>query len=48
MTFLQKVSFCKFIRNNPRLFSAYRWKKIEIAVASIIFLYYKLTLRTSC
>ncbi len=37
MTFLQKVSFCKFIRNNPRLFSAYRRKKIVIAVASFIF-----------
>ena len=34
-TFLQKVSFCKFIRNNPRLFSAYRRKKIVIAVASL-------------
>ena len=32
--FLQKVSFCKFIRNNPRLFSAYRQKKIVIAVSS--------------
>ena len=34
-TFLQKDSFCKFIRNNPRLFSAYRRKKIVIAVASL-------------
>jgi len=36
MTLLQKVSFCKFIRNNPRLFFAYRRKKIVIAVASLI------------
>ena len=34
-TFLQRVSCCKFIRNNPRLFSAYRRKKIVIAVASL-------------
>ena len=34
-TFLQKDSFCTFIRNNPRLFSAYRRKKIVIAVASL-------------
>jgi hypothetical protein len=36
MTFLQKVSFCKLIRNNPRLFPAYLWKKIVIAVVSLI------------
>ncbi len=36
MAFLQKVSFCNFIRNNPRLFSACRRKKIIIAVASQI------------
>jgi len=35
MAFLQKVSFCNFIRNNPRLFSACRRKKIVIAVASL-------------
>ena len=40
MTFLQKVSFCKFIRNNPRLFSAYQRKKIVIAVASIFLILY--------
>ena len=39
MAFLQKVSFCNFIRNNPRLFSACRQKKIVIAVASFIFLF---------
>jgi hypothetical protein len=40
-TFLQKVSFCKFIRNNLRLFSAYRRKKIVIAVAlCIVFIYF--------
>ena len=39
MEFLQKVSFCNSIRNNPRLFSACRQKKIVIAVASFIFLF---------
>ena len=38
MAFLQKVSFCNFIRNNPSLFSAWRRKKIVIAVASSICL----------
>jgi len=38
MVFLQKVSFCNFIRNNPSLFSAWRRKKIVIAVASSICL----------
>ncbi len=37
MAFLQKVSFCNFIRNNPRLFSACQRKKIVITVASLIF-----------
>ncbi len=36
MAFLQKVSFCNFIRNNPWLFSACQRKKIVIAVASFI------------
>jgi hypothetical protein len=40
MTFLQKVSFCKFIRNNPRLFSAYRGKKIVITVATLFLILY--------
>ncbi len=38
MAFLQKVSFCNFIRNNPGLFSACRWKKIVIAVMPIIII----------
>ncbi len=37
MAFLQKVSFCNFICNNPWLFSACRRKKIVIAVASFIY-----------
>jgi hypothetical protein len=36
MAFLQKVSFCNFIRNNPWLFSACQRKKIVIVVASLI------------
>jgi hypothetical protein len=47
MAFLQKVSFCNFIRNNPRLFSACRRKKIVIAVASLIRSYVDLNLKTS-
>jgi len=39
MAFLQKVSFCNFIRNNPRLFFTCQRKKIVIAVASFIFLF---------
>ena len=42
IAFLQKVSFSKFIRNNPRLFSAYWRKKIVIAVASYIFFFISL------
>ena len=37
MAFLQKVSFCNLIRNNPRLFSGCRRKKIVLAVASLFF-----------
>jgi hypothetical protein len=44
MAFLQKFSFYNFIRNNPRLFSACRWKKIVIAVASNISLLFILFL----
>jgi N-acetylmuramoyl-L-alanine amidase len=36
MAFLQKVSFCNFISNNPWLLSACRRKKIVIAFASFI------------
>ena len=39
MAFLQKVSFCNFILNNPRLFSACRREKIVFAVASGILLF---------
>ncbi len=40
LTFLQRVSFCKFIRNNLRLFPTYRRKKIVIAVASLFLILY--------
>ena len=40
LTFLQKVSYYKFICNNPRLFSGYRRKKIVIAVASLFLILY--------
>ena len=36
MVFLQKVSFCNLIRNNPWLFPACRRKKIVITVTSYI------------
>jgi hypothetical protein len=42
IAFLQKVSFSKFIRNNPRPFSAFQRKKIVIAVASYIFFFISL------
>jgi hypothetical protein len=42
MVFLQKVRFCNFIRNNPRLFSACQRKKIVIAVASFMNFDFKL------
>jgi cholesterol transport system auxiliary component len=38
MAFLQKVSFCNFIRNNPGLFSACWRKKIVIAVVPLIII----------
>jgi hypothetical protein len=39
MDFLQKVSFCNFIRNNPWLFSSCWRKKVGIAVTSYILLF---------
>jgi hypothetical protein len=39
MEFLQKVSFCNFIRNNPWLFSACWRKKVGTAVTSYILLF---------
>ncbi len=39
MAFLQKVSFCNFTRNNPRLFSTYLRKRIVVTVAAFIFLF---------
>jgi hypothetical protein len=44
MTFLQKLSFCKFIRNNPKPFSSYRRKRILIAVSYLI-IYFKKSLK---
>jgi poly-gamma-glutamate capsule biosynthesis protein CapA/YwtB (metallophosphatase superfamily) len=38
MAFLQKVSFCNLIRNNPWLYPACRRKKIVILFASLIYL----------
>jgi hypothetical protein len=37
LAFLQKVSFCNFIRHNPRLFFACQRKELVIAVASFLF-----------
>jgi len=45
MAFLQKVSLWNFIRNNPRLFSACRRKKIVITVASFIIINFRITLK---
>jgi hypothetical protein len=42
LVFPQKVSFCNFIRNNPKLFSICWRKKIVIELSSFILLFYVL------
>jgi hypothetical protein len=46
MAFLQKVSFCNLTRKDPRFFFTGKWKKIGIAVRSLIVILLKNSIKS--